>query len=121
MRGRVLGVWRSVSTGWGLVGPPLLGLLMEWAGARGALVIGGVLIAGAVGAGAFLHGRRAAAPDVTPRVPVPDATPRASAANVLPGPAPVPVRPASPAAVTLLMPTPHAGGHDRLPEPVRTA
>ncbi|MEU8352920.1 MFS transporter, partial [Streptomyces sp. NPDC048845] len=45
MRGRVLGVWRSASTGWGLAGPPLLGLLMETAGARGALVAGGLIIA----------------------------------------------------------------------------
>ncbi|MEU5611171.1 MFS transporter [Streptomyces sparsogenes] len=59
MRGRVLGVWRSVSTAWGLAGPPLLGLLMEWAGARGALVIGGLVIAGSIGAGALHQGRRA--------------------------------------------------------------
>ncbi|WP_434098091.1 MFS transporter [Streptomyces sparsogenes] len=59
MRGRVLGVWRSVSTAWGLAGPPLLGLLMEWAGARGALVIGGLVIAGSIGAGALRQGRRA--------------------------------------------------------------
>lgn len=57
MRGRVLGVWRSASTGWGLVGPPLLGLLMEVAGARGALIVGGLLIAGAVGAGTVLRSR----------------------------------------------------------------
>ncbi len=57
MRGRVLGVWRSASTGWGLVGPPLLGLLMEFAGARGALVVGGLLVAGAVGAGTLLRTR----------------------------------------------------------------
>ncbi|WP_415925535.1 MFS transporter [Streptomyces sp. ME19-01-6] len=60
MRGRVLGVWRSVSTAWGLAGPPLLGLLMEWAGARGALVIGGLVVAGSIGAGALHHGRRSA-------------------------------------------------------------
>lgn len=60
MRGRVLGVWRSASTGWGLVGPPLLGALMEFAGARGALVGGGLLIAGAIAAGGLWHGRRAA-------------------------------------------------------------
>ncbi|WP_065967016.1 MFS transporter [Streptomyces sparsogenes] len=59
MRGRVLGVWRSVSTAWGLAGPPLLGLLMEWTGARGALVIGGLVIAGSIGAGALHQGRRA--------------------------------------------------------------
>jgi MFS family permease len=60
MRGRVLGVWRTAQTGWGLAGPPLLGLLMEWAGSRGALVAGGLLIAAVIGAGALFHGRRAA-------------------------------------------------------------
>ena len=40
MRGRVLGVWGSIGTVWGLGGPPALGLLMELAGARGALVAG---------------------------------------------------------------------------------
>ncbi|WP_399135157.1 MFS transporter [Streptomyces sp. Li-HN-5-11] len=59
LRGRVLGVWRSASTGWSLVGPPLLGLLMQTAGARGALVIGGVLIAGAIGAGTLRRERPA--------------------------------------------------------------
>ncbi|MFI8992782.1 MFS transporter [Streptomyces sp. NPDC053542] len=58
MRGRVLGVWRSLSTGWGLVAPPLLGLLMEWAGARGALVAGGLIIAAVTGLGAVLHTRK---------------------------------------------------------------
>nr|WP_260462698.1 MFS transporter [Streptomyces sp. TRM72054] len=62
MRGRVLGVWGSISTGWGLAGPPLLGLLMEFAGARGALVIGGLVIAGALGAGYLLRERRTATP-----------------------------------------------------------
>ncbi|MET7902285.1 MFS transporter [Streptomyces sp. NPDC005355] len=60
MRGRVLGVWRTAETGWGLAGPPLLGLLMQWAGPRGALVAGGLIIAAVIGAGALLHGRRAA-------------------------------------------------------------
>ncbi|MFF8814659.1 MFS transporter [Streptomyces pactum] len=64
MRGRVLGVWRSAGTGWGLAGPPLLGLLMEWAGPRGALVAGGLLIAGVIGTGAAFHARRAAGPPV---------------------------------------------------------
>ncbi len=59
MRGRVLGVWRSLSTGWGLVGPPAIGLLMELAGARAALVIGGLVIATAAGAGLLLQSRRA--------------------------------------------------------------
>ncbi|GAA1183594.1 MFS transporter [Streptomyces hebeiensis] len=57
LRGRVLGVWRSAGTLWGLVGPPLLGLLLEVAGARGALVIGGLIIVGAVGAGGVLRVR----------------------------------------------------------------
>ncbi|MEU2711311.1 MFS transporter [Streptomyces sp. NPDC007205] len=57
LRGRVLGVWSSVGTVWGLGGPPLLGLLMEWAGARGALVAGGLLIAGSIGAGLLVRRR----------------------------------------------------------------
>ncbi|MEU1127173.1 MFS transporter [Streptomyces sp. NPDC005899] len=68
MRGRVLGVWRSASTVWGLVGPPLLGLLMEYAGARGALVSGGLLIAGAIGCGALRHSRSARRPPAPVRV-----------------------------------------------------
>ncbi|MGW2857769.1 MFS transporter, partial [Streptomyces sp. NPDC001215] len=44
LRGRVLGVWNSIGTVWSLGGPPALGLLMQFAGARGALVTGGVLI-----------------------------------------------------------------------------
>nr|WP_268254292.1 MFS transporter [Streptomyces capoamus] len=62
LRGRVLGVWSSVGTVWGLGGPPLLGLLMEWAGARGALVAGGLLIAGPVGAGLLVRRRGAPVP-----------------------------------------------------------
>ncbi|MER6349881.1 MFS transporter [Streptomyces sp. NPDC001595] len=58
LRGRVLGVWGSISTGWGLAGPPLLGLLMEVAGARGALVAGGLLIAATIGTGFLLRDRR---------------------------------------------------------------
>ncbi|MFF7266418.1 MFS transporter [Streptomyces sp. NPDC008159] len=57
LRGRVLGVWGSISTGWGLAGPPLLGLLMELAGARGALVTGGLLIAATITAGFALRRR----------------------------------------------------------------
>lgn len=57
MRGRVLGVWRSAGTVWGLAGPPLLGLLLEFAGARGALVSGGLLIAGAIALGGLRHRR----------------------------------------------------------------
>ncbi|CAL9633390.1 MFS transporter [Streptomyces sp. enrichment culture] len=58
MRGRVLGVWGTVSTVWGLGGPPALGFLMEHAGARGALVTGGLLIAGTIGTGFLLRSRR---------------------------------------------------------------
>ncbi|MFG3506605.1 MFS transporter [Streptomyces sp. NPDC047821] len=62
MRGRVLGVWNTVRTMWSLAGPPALGLLMELAGARGALVAGGLLIAGAIGAGHLLRRRRTPEP-----------------------------------------------------------
>ncbi|MGV9892599.1 MFS transporter [Streptomyces sp. NPDC003395] len=62
LRGRVLGVWSSIGTVWSLGGPPALGLLMEWAGARGALVAGGFLIAGTIGAGLLRRGRRTPAP-----------------------------------------------------------
>ncbi|TDC20753.1 MFS transporter [Streptomyces sp. 8K308] len=82
MRGRVLGVWRSLSTGWGLVGPPAMGLLMELAGARAALVLGGLLIAGASAAGLLVHGRRVRYPAVTEAV----------------APAPAPVAAVAPAA-----------------------
>lgn len=79
MRGRVLGVWRSASTGWQLAGPPLLGLLVEFVGARGALVAGGLLIAGVIAAGGLrgrAKARRAAAPEaVVPQEPVPAAVP----------------------------------------------
>ncbi|MFC7815329.1 MULTISPECIES: MFS transporter [unclassified Streptomyces] len=60
MRGRVLGVWGSIGTVWSLGGPPALGLLMELAGARGALIAGGFIIAGTIGAGHLLHARRPA-------------------------------------------------------------
>ncbi|GGO93644.1 MFS transporter [Wenjunlia tyrosinilytica] len=76
MRGRVLGVWRSVSTGWSLAGPPVLGLLLEFAGARGALVLGGLVTASAIGAGLLAHRRRESAqvsmrPARTPATAVP--------------------------------------------------
>lgn len=58
MRGRVLGVWRSISTGWGLIGPPLLGVLMEFAGSRGGLIIGGLAIVLTTGIGELLLRRR---------------------------------------------------------------
>jgi MFS family permease len=58
MRGRVLGAWRSLSTGWQLAGPPLLGTLIQLAGARGALVGGGLVIASTIGVAAILTGGR---------------------------------------------------------------
>ncbi|MFI2704386.1 MFS transporter [Cellulosimicrobium composti] len=78
MRGRVLGVWRSASTAWGLAGPPLLGLLMEVLGPRGALVVGGAVVVVAVGAGWLRHhllARRSARPaGRAPGVPAPAAS-----------------------------------------------
>lgn len=71
MRGRVLGAWRSLSTGWQLAGPPLLGLLIQLAGARGALFAGGLVTAGVIGAGALLRARRAKRASI---VPAPGAT-----------------------------------------------
>jgi MFS family permease len=69
LRGRVLGVWSSIGTVWGLGGPPALGLLMELAGARGALVAGGLLIAGAIGAGFLVRARRTVEPVALPTKP----------------------------------------------------
>ncbi|MER7057014.1 MULTISPECIES: MFS transporter [unclassified Streptomyces] len=62
MRGRVLGVWGSIGTVWSLGGPPALGLLMELAGARGALIAGGLVIACTIGAGHLLRERRSTTP-----------------------------------------------------------
>ncbi|MEV8596050.1 MFS transporter [Streptomyces sp. NPDC052012] len=62
LRGRVLGVWGSIGTVWSLGGPPALGLLMELAGPRGALVTGGLIIAGSLTAGHLLSSRRTATP-----------------------------------------------------------
>ncbi|MFJ9150157.1 MFS transporter [Streptomyces sp. NPDC102270] len=69
LRGRVLGVWSSIGTVWSLGGPPALGLLMELAGARGALVTGGLFIAGAIGAGLLVRGRRTLEPVSLPTKP----------------------------------------------------
>lgn len=93
MRGRVLGVWRTASTGWSLVGPPLLGLLMQAAGARGALVLGGVLIAGTIAVATVLRDRRTrpapASATVSASAPVlaPVSTP-VSASALVPTPTP---------------------------------
>ncbi|WP_030869547.1 MFS transporter [Streptomyces sp. NRRL S-37] len=64
LRGRVLGVWGSVGTVWSLGGPPALGLLMELAGPRGALITGGLIIAGSIAAGHLLHTHRTRPPAV---------------------------------------------------------
>ncbi|MFE9448077.1 MFS transporter [Streptomyces sp. NPDC006739] len=69
LRGRVLGVWSGVGTVWGLAGPPALGLLMEWAGTRGALVTGGLLVAAVIGAGLITRGWRACDPVVVSTKP----------------------------------------------------
>ncbi|GKQ41535.1 MFS transporter [Streptomyces sp. A012304] len=69
LRGRVLGVWSSIGTVWSLGGPPALGLLMETAGARGALVIGGLLIALTIGTGLAHRTRRRPQPVALPAKP----------------------------------------------------
>ncbi|WP_256987869.1 MFS transporter [Streptomyces sp. BR123] len=58
LRGRVLGVWGTVRTVWGLAAPATLGLLMELAGARGALVLGGLVVAAVLGSGCLVQSRR---------------------------------------------------------------
>lgn len=77
MRGRVLGAWSSIRTVWGLAAPPTLGLMMELAGVRVALVAGGLVVAVTVAAGYLLRGRRLR--PVTPAL-VPEAAPPARAA-----------------------------------------
>ncbi|WP_437081281.1 MFS transporter [Streptomyces sp. enrichment culture] len=76
MRGRVLGAWSTVRTGWGLAAPPVLGLLMEQLGVRAALVSGGLVIAAAVGAGWLA--RRRTARRTAPVAPVTAACPVAA-------------------------------------------
>jgi len=83
----------------GLAGPPLLGLLMEVLGARGALVGAGAVVVAAVGAGWLRHrllARRSArpagrAPGVpTPAAPVPGPDASATPLPVPDGEAPLP-------------------------------
>ncbi|MEU0769001.1 MFS transporter [Streptomyces albogriseolus] len=72
LRGRVLGVWGSIGTVWGLGGPPALGLLMELAGPRGALITGGAVIAASIASGHVLHRRRTVNPVALPaKAPAP--------------------------------------------------
>ncbi|WP_435820418.1 MFS transporter [Kitasatospora aureofaciens] len=68
LRGRVLGAWRSVSTLWGLAGPPLLGASIQLLGARGALLAGGLLVSGAVGGGSLVSRRSTAGSPAGPAV-----------------------------------------------------
>ncbi|WP_374228579.1 MFS transporter [Streptomyces sp. ET3-23] len=75
LRGRVLGVWRSLSTSWGLAGPPLLGLLVQGIGERGALVAGGVVIVAVIGAGVLARRRMPAARATAVPATVPAAEP----------------------------------------------
>ncbi|MFK4149173.1 MFS transporter [Streptomyces sp. NPDC004065] len=115
MRGRVLGVWRSASTGWNLVGPPLLGLLMQLAGPRGALVGGGLLIASAIATGTLLRARRASGGPVAARG-------ERSRPATAPAPAPLASAPLAPAAFpaprtaarVVTCAAPAAPGHDTL-------
>ncbi|MEW2371997.1 MFS transporter [Streptomyces sp. NPDC006656] len=89
MRGRVLGAWSTVRTGWGLAAPPLLGLLMEVLGVRAALVGGGLVIAAAITAGWLLRRPGSAPrrvqvrPDVLGAVPLPAAGRPVAVAPVL--------------------------------------
>jgi MFS family permease len=81
LRGRVLGAWRTASTGWGLAGPPALGALLEVFGVRSGLVIGGaatVLLLGGVRL-LSLRRRRAENADVI-HLPVRTGTPVPAAA-----------------------------------------
>lgn len=58
LRGRVLGAWRTASTGWGLAGPTTLGLLLQFAGPRAGLAVGGAAAATLLTGGLVLHRRR---------------------------------------------------------------
>jgi MFS family permease len=60
LRGRVLGAWRTASTGWGLAGPPVLGLILETAGTSTGLVLTGVAVAALLTIGSTAYRRRLA-------------------------------------------------------------
>jgi MFS family permease len=57
LRGRVLGAWRTASTGWGLAGPSVLGLILQFAGARGGLIAGGVTVVALLALGRIAYRR----------------------------------------------------------------
>ncbi|MGP4057971.1 hypothetical protein ACTWP6_24645 [Mycobacterium sp. 4D054] len=63
LRGRVLGAWRTASTGWGLAGPPVLGLILEALGTRTGLVVTGITVAAVLTLGGAAYRRRHGVPD----------------------------------------------------------
>jgi MFS family permease len=63
LRGRVLGAWRTASTGWGLAGPPVLGLILETAGTRTGLVVTGITVAAVLTLGSAAYRRRQGVPE----------------------------------------------------------
>jgi MFS family permease len=63
LRGRVLGAWRTASTGWGLAGPPVLGLILETAGTRTGLVVTGITVAAVLTVGSAAYRRRDGVPE----------------------------------------------------------
>jgi MFS family permease len=58
LRGRVLGAWRTASTTWGLAGPPMLGILLQSAGPRLGLIVGGLAVVLLLGIGRIVYRRR---------------------------------------------------------------
>jgi MFS family permease len=76
LRGRAVGAWRSVSTGWGLAGPPALGLLLQLGGVRVGLATGGLLTVLVLGGAQFAvqsrrSGVRRLLTDSSARIPAP--------------------------------------------------
>jgi MFS family permease len=72
LRGRVLGAWRTASTGWGLAGPPVLGLILETLGTRTGLVVTGITVAAVLTLGSAAYRRR----DDVPEDPMPSSAER---------------------------------------------
>jgi hypothetical protein len=84
-RGRILGAWRSLSTGWSLAGPPLLGGLIQVAGARAALTGGGLVTAGVIGTSAMAASGRLSLAPAREKVMARLRSARAAVANSAPG------------------------------------
>lgn len=61
LRGGVLGAWQTVSSGWSLAGPPVLGVLLQVVGVRSGLALGGILVVVAVLVLRGAHARRTVA------------------------------------------------------------